>query len=462
MTTIRFGSKAIVENAPKRFVELASERCSVVNPKYINAVKHSPWPVTRIPHHLYVFENTSEGLMLPRGFPFQDYQMCAEWDVIDERAESPVQYPDLKIDTYISQKYWVEKVLGLSDDPSGCFLMLIPTARGKTIFALALGAKLRQKMLVITHRGLIYDGWMRDAEKFLGISRKQMGQIRGPKWDIGECVTIGMAQTLCKYPDAWHGLFSQFGLVVVDECQIAPWESIMSMLDFCPSKYRIGITATPKRKDGLESLLYLYFGFPIIEQTMEQVETRSSMPVDRAEFIISETDVEYGENYNEFLEGILYDPARNQLIVDAVMKEKGHKCLIITNRQEHAELLHSMLQARTDSELLYGPTGEKEEERIVRKFMAGNGHALVSTDKKMDLGVNIPPLDRLFITVPYPNQMTIEQLIGRIRRKAPNKTDAVVYVVFDHNIGRVRQIMRKHFQTVFKKMKIRNWLTKSF
>lgn len=462
MTKIIFDSGATVVGCPERFKEIALERCTIINPKYIAATKYSPWPVTNIPQKINAAIEDGNNLILPRGFPFQDYAMCEDWEIEDRRESNIVEYPSVQTEAFTSQKYWVQKILTMKDDPSGCFLTLIPTARGKTIFALHLASVLKERLLVLTHRGLIYDGWIRDIEKFFGIPRKNVGQIRGPKWTQGEHVTIAMVQTLVRYPRMWDQLFREFGIVVVDECQIAPWDSICKMLDRCSSKYRIGITATPERRDRLESLLYLYFGLPVIVQSMEQVETRSSIPVDRADFLMSETVAEYGEDYHAFIEALLYDDERNKLIVNAVLKEKGHKCLVTTNRQEHAEILHEMLSQHTDSELLYGPTKEAEEERIVRKFLAGNGHVIVSTDKKMDLGVNIPPLDRLFITVPYPNDMTIEQLIGRIRRKAEKKKDAVVYVVFDHNIPRVRQIMRRHFQKVFKKMKIKNWITKAF
>jgi len=80
----------------------------------------------------------------------------------------------------------------------------------------------------------------------------------------------------------------------------------------------------------------------------------------------------------------------------------------------------------------------------------------------ISVGANIPPLERLFITIPYANEGEIIQLAGRIRRKHKDKEDAIIYIFQDVRIPRVNQIFRKYIYPAFQKMRIPTWENKYF
>ncbi len=51
-----------------------------------------------------------------------------------------------------------------------------------------------------------------------------------------------------------------FGIVIVDECHHGPAASFEAVLKACSSRRLYGLTATPKRKDRLEKLLFAQCG----------------------------------------------------------------------------------------------------------------------------------------------------------------------------------------------------------
>lgn len=72
-------------------------------------------------------------------------------------------------------------------------------------------------------------------------------------------VDIAMAGSLCKKGEQ-HPLLDQYGMVIVDECRHAASDTIAEVLQKVTAKYVYGVTATPKRSDGLEKVNYMLLG----------------------------------------------------------------------------------------------------------------------------------------------------------------------------------------------------------
>ena len=72
-------------------------------------------------------------------------------------------------------------------------------------------------------------------------------------------IDIAMAGSLRKKGE-WHPLLEQYGMVIVDECHHAASNTIANVLKNVKAKYVYGVTATPKRADGLEKINYMLIG----------------------------------------------------------------------------------------------------------------------------------------------------------------------------------------------------------
>ena len=150
----------------------------------------------------------------------------------------------------------MEQVMGKIKKDNGGLLSL-GCGQGKTVLALYVASILKLKTLVIVHKSFLLNQWKERAEQFTNAS---IGLIRQNKIDVdGKDIVIGMLQSISKekYDDE---LFSDFGLVIFDEAHHAPSRYFSKALPVIACKYTLALSATPKRADKLEKVLFWYFG----------------------------------------------------------------------------------------------------------------------------------------------------------------------------------------------------------
>jgi superfamily II DNA or RNA helicase len=258
-------------------------------------------------------------------------------------------------------------------------------------------------------------------------------------------VTIGVVQALTRWePRELSQCLRGFGLVILDEAHHAASVTFRSIIDRCPARYRLGLTATPDREDGLTPLLELHFGPPL--KVVTQRELVAAGVLARAEVVLVPTRFTYPYrtpvDYAPMLAQLAGDDARNGLIVSAVSREAeaGHVCLVLTGRVEHCERLAALLRAEgVRAAALTGSTKPAERTRLLSDARAGALSVLVATSLA-DEGLDLPRLSRAFLVFPGRAHGRTVQRIGRIMRPHPEKRDAVLFDFVDQEIP----ILRRH------------------
>lgn len=135
-----------------------------------------------------------------------------------------------------------------------------------------------------------------------------------------------------------------------------------------------GLSATPKRSDGLERIIYMHCG-PVRhkvdpkEQAAEQGFRRILQPRFTRIRIAS---LEPGASFNQVVDSLCGHAARNALIaedaVDAV--KSGRTPLVITNRKQHADELARLLsESDIETHVL---TGEGTARKNIRETWLRN------------------------------------------------------------------------------------------
>ena len=404
------------------------------NPAYAKAARFSPWgPPRNIPKQLHLYRAYDDGTyVVPRAW--QNLQAIGIDK--DDRVEAPTEWPELVTALNTDQEEGL-----LSFDPAGwngCNLVVLPPSSGKTILAAAMAAETGQKTLVLVHTQFIQRGWISDTFKAFGF---RPGIIQADTCDTSQPLTVGMLQTFWARPKLWLDLQDTFGTIVVDECQITPARTFSELVSASPAKYRIGITATPSRGDGLARLVYEHFGSPVINRTSTNEETDTAMAI--SDVVVHETGFTpiYMDTdpWAEVLHQQSFHDPRNNMIVEAVVQEwrAGHSCLVACRLKSHVGILSTMLNARgVPLVQLTADFSRKDLERRESQLMRREIRVAVATIALIQVGASINPLDRLFLAGTVGNRPGMIQLVGRIRRKADGKTDAVVHDFADGGVLR--------------------------
>lgn len=138
-------------------------------------------------------------------------------------------------------------------------VLVAPPGAGKTVMACAIIAKRRLPTLVLPHRMPILEQWRKQMTKFLEIPEKEIGILAGAKKKITGKFDVGMLQTVTNLEDA-EEILSSYAQIIIDECHHVPAVSFEAVWKKPPAQFVLGLTATPFRKDGHQSIIHVQCG----------------------------------------------------------------------------------------------------------------------------------------------------------------------------------------------------------
>ncbi len=131
----------------------------------------------------------------------------------------------------------------------GMGVLVAPPGSGKTVMGAAIVAARGVSTLVLVHRRPLLDQWMNQLALFLGIDPAQIGRLGGGKNRLTGTLDVAMIQSLAHEGQVMEAV-GDYGQVVVDECHHVPAVSFERVLASARAKFIVGLTATPRRRDG--------------------------------------------------------------------------------------------------------------------------------------------------------------------------------------------------------------------
>jgi superfamily II DNA or RNA helicase len=320
-------------------------------------------------------------------------------------------------------------------------ILKAPAGSGKTVTVLATIQRLACNSLVIVNTKDILWQWQERARQFLGPDYP-VGQIGDNVFEISPYLTIATAQTLHRRFGALaaDGFFDAFSFVCLDECHHATAETFNRIVNRFSARYRLGVSATPD-KTGDFTLATHVLG-PIIHATPPgEVENLQAPVVVRVptQFTFrfrGHKNRYQRSNYPQMVEAIVRDPARNLLIVQTILANLGHHQLVVTKRLEHIQILEDILADELPaSEVLLKLTGTDSNEARDEAVETIGRCPGVLLSTLADEALDIPRLDRIHLVFPQRNPGLVTQQIGRVERRHPDKTDAVIFDYVDGQVG---------------------------
>lgn len=313
-----------------------------------------------------------------------------------------------------------------------------PTGSGKTVMALHMVARRRQPALIVVHIKDLALQWVERIGQFMGISADAVGFIGSGKKQIGDQVTVALVQSLYKCADE---VSPHIGFLVVDECHRCPSRTFTEAVSVFDSRYMLGLSATPWRRDNLSKLIFWHLGDVHHEVDKNHlIETGDVLP---AEVVVRETKFSpYYDPVNEYskmLSELTADDERNRLIAADVAEEARKNkgvCLVLSDRKLHCETLVALLKLKhhVPCGLLTGDLPSSQRKEVMDRLLKNEFNVLVATGQLIGEGFDCRDLTTLFLTTPIRFSGRVLQYLGRVLRPAPGKEKARVFDYVDVNV----------------------------
>ena len=426
---------------------------------------------------VYLGKDIDGYIQIPRGLRENIIQECEKAgisvDVSDQRETGQPIRVSFKGDLRMQQELAAEKLLSHSDG-----VLSAATAFGKTVVCSYLIAERKVNTLILLQSKDLLNQWVDELNHFLEIreeppeyetktGRKKkrnsvIGVLHGNKNTLTGIIDVAMVGSMYSR-GKFNERINSYGMVIMDECHHAASNTSMELLQKINAKYVYGVSATPKRGDSLDRIIYMLLGplrhrFTALERAKEQgighyFVPRYTRVVDTAES---------KDNINKAYNLISTSKVRNEMIIDDVITCVARKQtpVILTRFKEHAKFLHDALKEKADHVfLLYGDNSDKENAEIrvkLKQIPENESLILVATGQKIGEGFDFPRLDVLMLAAPVSFEGRLEQYVGRLNRDYVGKEAVYVYDYIDSHVRYFDKMYAKRLRT-YRKMGFSIW-----
>jgi superfamily II DNA or RNA helicase len=293
--------------------------------------------------------------------------------------------------------------------------------------------------------------WKLQLAAYLNLDLKDIGEIGAGKNKSNGILDIAMLQSM-ERKGVVDDRISGYGFVIVDECHHSSAVSFERVLTQAKSRYVLGLTATPYRKDGHQPIIHMQCG-PIsclIKQKDVRQDNYAYQLIPRPTVFVYEwTD---SSKIHELWPKLINDTRRNEVIINDIQQalEERRFPIILTKRREHLTLLESMLKGKTDYlTVLHGGIKTKNRKEILeelKRYPDGCRKVILATGSYIGEGFDDPRLDTLFLTMPFSFKGKLVQYAGRLHRYHKNKKEVRIYDYVDDNVSILAAMYRKRLK----------------
>lgn len=306
------------------------------------------------------------------------------------------------------------------------------TGFGKTVTAINISSKIKLKTFIVVPKKPLLKQWESEIRLFLPdaqtmvVEPSKIGKVdftTVPDFCIiNACNVHKLSQTFLK----------NFGFVIVDEAHLCMTEKLSENLLLLTPRYLLGITATPYRDDGFNTLFNLFFGEEKVKYTLNKKHTvykvKTGFNPDKEKYLKHGPHYKTKVDWNTILDEQSKDEKRNKLIIDIVRQFKDRVFLILVKRVEHGQFLMDSLQQLGEKVTsLLGKQQEFDKEARI----------LIGTNSKIGTGFDHPKLDTLLAAADMVSYYI--QFIGRVMRR--KDVEPIIFDLVDSH-----PTLKRHFE----------------
>lgn len=437
----------LVENPTLELKNWCKKNLIIINPDYAKKQRMGLW-LGDTPKTLTLFEQNEDKLILPFGvlksLPTSitmeaifksDFKEAKK---IDFKGQVPLfDYQEKAVSEMINAKY------GILQSAAGS---------GKTQMGIALASRIGKKTLWLCHTLDLIKQSKDRAKQY--IDNDLIGTIASGKVDIGKGITFATIQTMSKLNLSQHK--DEWDCIITDEVHrvsgsptsVTQYQKVLSSLS---ARHKYGLSATVHRSDGMIKATYSLVGEVAYrvpdEEVIGKIMQVGIEPIATGtEITRAALNTDGTLNYAKLINYLCDNERRNDLVT-GVMCRQGNwqkSSLILSDRISHLETLAKPF--KESGVVITGKTKKEIREQALEDMRTGKKRYLFATYSLAREGLDIPRLERLYMTTPVKDYAVVVQSVGRIARTFETKGDPICYDFVD-NIGYCQKAYKKRCTT---------------
>jgi superfamily II DNA or RNA helicase len=393
-----------------------------------------------------VFLESESRLYLPRVWA-TDYFGPPEQSVMSDGLPLPSTL------SFIGKPYdYQESIIKKFLNANANGLICVPCGKGKTFMALAIAFRLGGRFMVVVDKEFLLDQWAGEMRTLIpGI---RIGRFQAEKMEVDpeqyDC-TICMIQTIVKrqIPES---ILRSYKFTIFDECHHLGAAHFSKVLGKLQTKHMLGLSATPKRDDGLTKVFEWHLGKPVYWEKRREADETVTVEIMR----FSCDDIDYKEvpvNWRgetvvaKLLGQLVACRERNEFIANKLkelIKEPNRRILVLSERIGHLESLETLMKP-SGCVMGYYIGGMKT---ATRDLAAEEAQILWASYAMASEAMNIKTLNCVLMASP---RKKIEQSTGRILRQRPEDRKVAPVIVDVIDVHRTYQSQSRERISYYKK-----------
>ncbi len=386
----------------KSLLNALKDLATFANPQ-IKTLQALRKPIFNIPKYIKSYEEDENYLKLPRGLLYK---------LEDLFLKNYVSY-SIKSKQYFKKEKFPSIVYTLKDEQNDAIkeisksnfsICVAPPGYGKTLIASKMIELRACSSLVLVNKNMLLDQWIDRFKNYFELDKKDIGFLGKSKNTLNGKLDIATMQSLKNNMD----IIKNYSFVIVDECHHIPALSFEQIIKSFGGKYILGLSATPKRKDGLEEILYQQLGHISYEYKKKRTLTHKLK-------LLNTTFTSQENTYAALVNELSKDETRNKLIIKEIKEYKSRKILVLTDRIEHITNLEFLLNEEEIEFLsIHGSLSKKDQKINMAKVK--DSSLVLATSSFFGEGIDFPHLNTIIFASPISYYGRLVQYLGRIGR----------------------------------------------
>jgi len=317
---------------------------------------------------------------------------------------------------------WLKRLWGM---------LTAPPRTGKTAMSIHIACKIGLRTLILANQRDLLVQFMQDFDKLTDhqeaserAGRPLVGIVKKDEDFFKYEIALATYQRLARSDERMKSVRNAFGTVIVDEAHRASAEGFGKVLNAMNARYKLGISATPKRKDGRHVI-----GFALFGPVTASAERESLRPVLK----FTDLKIQPPRQYQAWHSGMAWitrDKKRNGAIIQQAVKyiEEGRYVVIPVYQLKHVKALVDGINKAMGKQVAEGFIGKSDRETILKKARSGKRiKCVVGIKSIIQAGINVPLWDCMLCVVPMSNPPNQYQEIKRVCTPLEGKPQPIVH-----------------------------------